>query len=125
TGGLDLSFHFSAKEIHQDLYPLFGRQDLCDHGPEPGEGASHDLYLIAFREVVTELFNLRGAYMISQLRQCSLFDSRIAIREPDYSAHTVSVPDPEVHLRELEVGKQIAGKHCLCDPDEALPASPF
>jgi len=65
TGALEFGFHFSAKEVHQNLHSLFGRQDLCNYGFKSDECAPDDLHLIAFRDVIIQLFNLSGTCMVS------------------------------------------------------------
>ena len=41
---LDFGFHIPTEELHQNLYPLFGRQNLRDHGFQSEEGTLRDLY---------------------------------------------------------------------------------
>jgi hypothetical protein len=65
TGALEFGFYFPAKEIQQNFHSLFGRQDLCDHGSQSDEGAPDDLHLIAFRDLIIQLLNLRGTCVIS------------------------------------------------------------
>ena len=59
AGPLDFGFHFPAQEIHQNFDSLFGRQDLCDNSLQSDKGALDDLNLIAFRELINQLFDLR------------------------------------------------------------------
>src|ERR1700747_2555409 len=54
-----------------------------------------------------------------------VFDSRIAVAEPDNTAHSMSIPHLKMHFRQRKVGKQIPREHRLCDPDKALRGSSF
>jgi hypothetical protein len=52
TGAMDFSFHFAAEEIHQNLYSLFGRENLCDYGFQTDKGALDNLHPITCREII-------------------------------------------------------------------------
>jgi hypothetical protein len=125
AGPLDFGLHWSAEKIHQNSYSLLGRENLRNHSLQSGKDASHDFDLIALREFVSQLFNLRDTCLVSQEYKSPLFDNWVPIAELNNPNNTMGVPNLAMPFFQIKMGKQVAGKHRLCNPDEALPSQPL